>query len=62
MEDIAKYPRDKNGIRYVQIMNPNTKCYSVIDKETCRIIRTRKSAMFPYEGIKIETGDSFVKG
>jgi len=56
------YPRDAKGKRYVQVMNLNTKCYSVIDKQTNKIIRTRKSAMFPYEGIKIETGDSFVKG
>jgi hypothetical protein len=56
------YPRDKKGKRYIQVMNPQTKCYSVIDKEDNKVVRTRKSAMFPYEGIKIETGDSFVRG
>jgi hypothetical protein len=58
----VKYPRDKKGKRYVQVMNPQTKCYSVIDKLDNKVIRTRKSALFPYEGIKIETGDSFVRG
>jgi hypothetical protein len=58
----VKYPRDKKGKRYVQVMNLQTKCYSVIDKLDNKVIRTRKSALFPYEGIKIETGDSFVRG
>ena len=56
------YPRDAKGKRYVQIMNPQTKCYSVIDKWDNKVIRTRKSAMFPYEGVKIVTADSFVRG
>lgn len=57
-----KYPQDKKGKRYVQVMNPQTKRYSVIDKWDNKVIRTRKSAMFPYEGVKIVTGDAFVRG
>lgn len=56
------YPRDKRGTRYIQVMHPETKCYMVVDKWDKKVIRTRKSAMFPYEGVKVETWDAYVKG
>jgi hypothetical protein len=62
VEAKMNYPRDKKGIRYVQVMNPETKQYSVIEKQNKKVVRTRKSAMFPYEGVKIVDWEDCTKG